>query len=435
MAGTATFLGGGTFTGKSFTTASTTRFLEVSSNHLNVPTATEADCQLITRKAGNFSRIGIRITVAASTNDGTFRLRVDTGGGGANGNNAVTLVKNVTGWYEDATPHNDTVASGDKICLGLTSGAGTVSFTYVSALVKFLASTSGAASYYGVSAPDSLTTYTLTSNTVAARTYNTPLSGGNALQGPNLENANQRQKIRTAGVFSRLQTKVNANAITNASTFIVRINNADGTGVASITASTTGVFEDVTNSDSLNATDVVVFAWKLAIEGTSHNATVKNGFGMFVPSSSGWDIFASNGTTADTSGSTSVTNFYNIVGTASRFTTESQAQIKIPFAVTLSYLRCYVAVSQTGTLTMTLHKNTSAVNQTLSLTSATTGAFEDTSNTDAVADGDALNYSHGAMVSTSGFWLSLIAMKADPGSGVVPGNGTEVHHYNTVILG
>lgn len=438
MTATATISGGSNFSSGRSMSANATRFMAGGSScHMAAADATEANVQLITRTAGDYSRIGIRVITADTTAAATYRLRKDTGGGGANGNNAATLTTNTTGWFQDAVPHTDTVAAGDKICMAISASGVSSAIVYTTSSMKFLAS-SGAATYYGVYAPDSVGTYTVTSSTSVIRTYSIPLSGGNGgLQGPNTEAANQRQKMRTPGVISHLHTRITgSNAITNASTFLYRFNNTDGNNAASITASTTGTFEDTTHSDTVNASDVSCLSWRAAIEGTAHSmAGPRSGFAMFVPSVSGFDLFCANSTSSDLSGSAAAANYYTVYGNSTRHTTEANAKTKIPLAVALGFLRCYVAVSQVGALTFALRVNGSTVNQTKSLTSATTGIFEDSVNVDSIVDNDDINYTHGAMVSTSGFWISWLGMTADPGSGITPGNTSQVHHYNSVILG
>lgn len=438
MTSTATIMGTGTAGGEGFANNSTTRYF-ILAGRLHIITSTEANVQTILRTAGDFSRVGVRIQNSNSGGGGTLKFRKDTGGGGADGNNACTITANTAAWFEDSTPHIDTVAVGDKGNFAITSGTGmTNGLNIIGMTIKFLAA-SGAATYYGWFArgdSNGLFAFQMNSSISATRHYNVNISGGENSAEINAESAALRGKLRVGGVLSHIQTRVVGNAVTNATPFRYRPNNTNGNGTVSITASTTGTFEDTVNTDTVSVSDVACYAWDFAIEGTAHNLSVCFATGMFVPSVSGHDVMASRGTSSSVTGSTVANNFYNIFGSNSiRATTEADVQLKIPLAVTTGYLRCYVHTSQTPGLTFALRVNGSSVNQTLSLTASTTGIFEDTTHTDSIADGAALNYMHGAMVSIGGFAIAWSGLTFDPGSGIVPGNGSEVHHYNTVILG
>jgi hypothetical protein len=64
--------------------------------------------------------------------------------------------------------------------------------------------------------------------------------------------------LRNAFTFSQLFARVTTNStLTDASTVTIRKNNADGNQTASIPAATTGVFEDLVNTDSYVDTDTV----------------------------------------------------------------------------------------------------------------------------------------------------------------------------------
>ena len=74
------------------------------------------------------------------------------------------------------------------------------------------------------------------------------------------------------------------------------------------------------------------------------------------------------------------------------YNTDAQAAIKMRGSGYITNLRCYVSANaHTAGMTVTLYKNGSATSCAFTITSATTGHFEDTANYVAFADGDVLS--------------------------------------------
>jgi len=396
----------------------------------NFTTNTEANAQLVTRAAGDFSRIGVLSISNTRTTATSLKLRVN----GAAVNNVASITASTSGWFEDTTPHTDTVADGDLVCgTGLTgTGAGTMFIT--TTCIKFVAS-SGAVWYPGwASAGDSAG---VNCNRISTASQNNDVPTGGANGGTSASdtgaNAKWRIEFRGAGTMSHIHTRIITNGRSTNTTFLLRVNNADGSGTVSVTSSTTGTFEDTTNSDSISAGGVVNFRWTTGT-GTGNLDTLF-AVGKMVGSGSKFDVINSriNGTTGE--GTSSGTNYHMAWGYTIPLTANTDVKSQISYAVTASYLRCYVAAGNTGALTLHLQKNGSDATLAVSITSATTGYFADSTNTDALADGDYINYSHGAMSSIFGFVMSYIAMSMDPGSGGGGPPANQTHRYNTVILG
>lgn len=102
----------------------------------------------------------------------------------------------------------------------------------------------------------------------------------------------------------------------------------------------------------------------------------------------------------------SATSFFALQG-ASPTATEVLSQIKAIETATLSFMRAVVASNaQTGTTTVVFRKSGVTGNQALSIGTAATGAFEDTTNTDSVVSGDLIN----GMITLGGTGLILMDM-------------------------
>lgn len=417
-------------------TSSVTRFFPIGTHFTANVGTTEASFQMINRTAADYSRIGVRISNATSGGSGTLKLRKDTGGGGADGNNTASITANTAGWYQDAVPHTDTVAVGDKTCMAITSGAGLTTGFQIQTMSVKLTPSSGGVMYYGWFARGDTAASLALRLGAASQNYEITMGGGShSSAGSDTANTVAwRTKMRRPGVIDHVHTRCILNTSAAAITLRLRISNANGNSVATITAGTTGTFEDVTNTDAVVAADVDNWRYTTGAGGVAADFT--NIFARFVPTTSGHDIFTGKSdANADGSGSTVATNYYNCWGFASRNTTELSVRTLLPAAMTASFWRAYVATAQVGAITGNLYKNGSTANQTISFTSATTGIFEDTTNSDSLADGDGITYGHGAMVSVNGFYIRWFGMVLDPGVVVTPGATSQTHRYNSVILG
>ncbi len=100
---------------------------------------------------------------------------------------------------------------------------------------------------------------------------------------------------------------------------------------------------------------------------------------------------ACNSTTSIAAGATA----WFSMGTADNAQTGNEANFQVTFQAngTLSNMYCRVATNATtGSSTLTSRKNTANGNQTVSIGSAATGEFQDTTHTDSVSAGNLLSY-------------------------------------------
>lgn len=192
------------------------------------------------------------------------------------------------------------------------------------------------------------------------------------------------------GTLTFLYVFITTNTITtSASTFLTRKNNTtNGNNTTSIAAAATGIFEDTGNSDTVTSGDE--WNYRMITPNTSGTLTHTSQSIIFSATSNTYQ----NLSTAEVNGGSgfvdNATYFETLTGvpTASN-TTEASAQCDMMCAGTLK--NGFINISaNTASVTSTLRtrKGGGNGNIVMSITSDATGIFEDTSNTDTVADGD-----------------------------------------------
>ena len=170
----------------------------------------------------------------------TFKTRVN----GADGALTVSPGSAATGWFEDTT-NTDSLAAGDTYCFTTTAPSATATLGYAG--VKYTSATAN--------------TCAINSNIVA----NSPAAGATAyfaMGGAKTSaiEANCQHSMPFGGTISKLSARVFSNTSSTASTLISRINNSSASSTLTITipsATTSGVIQDTTNSDSFAATDTL----------------------------------------------------------------------------------------------------------------------------------------------------------------------------------
>lgn len=224
----------------------------------------------------------------------------------------------------------------------------------------------------------------------AAGTYYS--STGFVLEGSSeVTEANTNVPFSGAGSFSNLAFTVLSNTVTAASTFRLRKNGSNATLLITIPSSTSGYFEDITNTDTIVANDTVNYQLALGATGTS---IVVGGSCMMFSSTSNtlmkWGTASSAGSTINTASTTTYRTFTTLVINAA----ESTAQTKVNQSGTWQHLQSYISSNlRTSTTVIRSRINGSDGNQVLNIPALTTGAFEDTANTDTISAGSLLNYS------------------------------------------
>ena len=332
--------------------------------------ATEANAQSPWGIAGTFSRLSVTIT----TNDrstSTVTMRID----GADGNLTVTIPASTTGTFED-TSNTDVISGGELVNTFLALGGTGSNFIEGPRSIDFTPA-SGAAHRLASGAQSNL-------NSVNPYFF-APIGGQ---QTGSFTEAHY-QVACPAGTWSNLAFEMRTNSRGTATDVKSRVGGADGNQIVTVSAGTTGSFEDVTNSDTVSAGDLI-------------GITVDNGTGggnfrthwigtAFAPSGSQYLLGCAQGGGGETF-TTGSPIFHPPAGWLSPgYATEATAQAPITRPATLSRVRTYVfANGATSASTVRARVNGADGNGVVTITAATTGAFEDVTNSDSLADGDDL---------------------------------------------
>lgn len=219
--------------------ASTTEFSPFYGRSVT-PQAADSNVGMTMRTAGTLAKLGAQVGVNSRTTTSTFRSRVNNGFGAQ----TISIAGGTTGNVEDTT-NSDTIASGDLINWSMTTGTGTeilstnsthVEFTTTNSLQQYvvgiavgLAQAAGVTTYYPFAGR--LLTSTTESNMVA--------------------------ETNLAFTASLLQCNISANTIVLDSTLTLRKNSGVANQTVTITALTTGIFQDTTNTDTIVASDTL----------------------------------------------------------------------------------------------------------------------------------------------------------------------------------
>lgn len=230
--------------------------------------------------------------------------------------------------------------------------------------------------------------------------------------------AGAQTTYRTAGTLSGLRIYVTINNQNGATVLKSRVNGADGSQSLSTTASTTGEYADIINSDSISAGDEV------------------NGYWDSTASSSGQiavDILETHfAATTNTVARHAFVGANNLLSTASALywppagshtgtanTVETHALSLLGTACTVKNLFVNVTINTYNAQTdySTWIDTGSGGVQGACITSiaaSTTGIVEDTSNSDSLAAGDLLAYYNQSPSRTSGFqFLDVLSVEVE----------------------
>lgn len=257
-----------------------------------------------------------------------------------------------------------------------------------------------------------LQTVTINGNVSAGAVNYCAIQGFSAVAGT--ETNLEKQWVRTgSGTFSGLRANVIANSInTGSSTMKMRIDGADGNLSVSMAAGATGWFEDVTHTDTVATGHQVNY--KITGSGASGTIQVRR---ACVEWDSTFQWFRSTGST----GALSLSPRYcGLNDSGKPQSTETDRQAKFRVAGTLQKGVVFVSAnSRDGSVTFVSRKNAADGNISISVTSTSTGEFEDTTHSDSIASTDLANWK----VTIGGTTGSITFPKI--GCEFVPTNGTE----------
>jgi hypothetical protein len=195
---------------------------------------TEANVQITYRTAGVLSHLLLQVITNTITATSTLVTRVN----GANGNQSVSVGASQTGTFRD-TAKQDVIAVGDEVNYQLTAGGTGTAITLRNISTHFTSS-DGAVMHW----------YTGSSSGVAITADST--SYYNVVQGPfnitTTVEADSQIKFFQNGTWKNLFVYISANTRSTATTFTARKGASNTSLTLSVTASTTGIFEDSSNT-------------------------------------------------------------------------------------------------------------------------------------------------------------------------------------------
>ena len=344
--------------------ASTTRYYACGCGPVLQNGTTEAVTQRTERIGGVYRNLYAVLSTNTLTGNTTIRFRKNV----ANGNQSITISATSTGEFSD-TSNTDIVAAGDEVNYQGVTGTGT------NIILRCIATIFRPAS----GARNCLMAARGAQNiSAASTTYYYKINGQLSNTSGTTED-NEETTMRTTQTFNNAQVNVTTNARGTNTTMGSRKNAANGNMVVTITASTTGIFEDTSNSDSVVSGDTYNYS---LTTGTGGGNIALTGMSSTQLSSVGHMQWASGiGSTASLAAGSTI--YLPVLGGVINSNTESDWQVDALSTVRLRNMQTYItANASTTTVTMALRKDASNANLSVSITALTTGLFSDTSNAD-----------------------------------------------------
>jgi len=346
----------------------------------------------IFRVAGTFSKLLVRFSTNSKSTTTTFQSRKN----GVAANMLISIPAGVTGDFEDTT-NSDTIVSGDTYTARLVPGADGSMIINLHQ-VSFEAATSSVVYYGGTSSFGGIS--------------GVQYLGALSLINFNATEANAQVRVPHSGTLKNLRLHVGPNDDASAETFTTRINGAPGNISISVPATTTGFFEDTTNTDAIAANDLV----NLHFTGTGTGPLGAIGYNLNfvnVQLDGSTSIALVGGLVSGGTLSTGLTRYVSIFG-FEHDTAEATAQFVLRSYKTVSKMWFKVLTNATtGASTLTFRKNSADTSITASIPTATTGTFTDDSHTVDLAPTDRVDFQ---LINGGGgslVWAALSALMTD----------------------
>lgn len=322
---------------------------------------------------GEFSGLWVVISGNTRTSDTLIRFINNF----VVGNQILTIPAGVTGLFSDLT-NTDTVVAGDPYAIGATFPVtgGTIQISQIGGVYE-----------------DSSGNYVSKYSGVATAVLNgaVDVTRFGAIAGVNISQTSepsQSTTIKAAGTLAYLSGRVYVNSHNTDIIFKTRVNGADGNCTITVPTTTTGYFEDITNSDSVVDGDTV------AVSGFSGPATGTCYINLGLDYESSTLGTVTGNLNATLAGITPGTNkYFRINCSGASNVTQAQAQMYCPTDFVIKNARILVPTN-THTLdaTWTMQLNGTDSSVVVTVPSATTGEFSDVTNELTVAQGDLVNW-------------------------------------------
>lgn len=355
----------------------------------------ENQTQVILRGSGKIG--GLSVLVSANTLT-TASMTIATRKNTAAGAQSVVVTAGSTGIFSDTT-NVDNFADGDVYNCQITAqagGSGTAKIRYIG-VWRF--DNTNHRTQYGVT-NDGLVSF------VASTNYFLHLAGDIGLE--TVENS-VKSKIDIVGSFINLQVGLAVNGRSTSTVIRLRKNNANGNLVVTVTAGSTGVFEDTTHSDDV-------------VEGDDVNYSLVTGsgtgtFGVRYIGTTKQNVNSNKSNIFSTialgrvrgGGATLACGIAGLIQVNSL--AESIVNQNLNFDFIATKLRCYISANLHITdSTLTLRKNAGNTALTMTIPALTTGIFEDTTHTVEGLGTDEMDYlwSGGTSGNATVHWIGML---------------------------
>lgn len=326
--------------------------------------ATEANQQLIARDTYILSGLYVYVTANTQENSTTVTTRISTAGGG-NGTQTLSIATTLTGAFTDAV-HTDALATGDLFDTRIVTPAGatgkSITFTSFSYLLTTVSNTTPILASTGSTSLE------------GTGTCFWPIIGRFGVLTANNE-ARVTYTVRVATTLSNFRIYLSSNSATWACQIYIRVNGANGNETIAIPSSTSGAFEDITNSDNVAVGQKINFGGgTLNLYCTATTSQVKS-------NSAGQQIAA--GADGTTTLAAALTRYLPVEGSSQSFqATEASAQVTARASFTAKNLFVNIPTNSVdGATTFDLRYTSGNTGLTYSVPASTTGTFEDTTHT------------------------------------------------------
>lgn len=350
-----------------FSQASVDHYYAVGAGGHGDRNGTESVVQVKWGRAGTVTTFYIHISANDLNNTSTFRLRVN----GTNSALSITVPATTTGHF--TATGSVAIAAGDLLSISFTTlGAGAGVVVDGNGLL-FEADTDTVARLTGIE------------HTSIVNGQELHLAGKSV---DVLTEAHTQDLIRTDATIERPSFHISSNTRDGATTIRFRKNGNNGSQVVTIGAGVTGWIEDLVNSDDVVSGDLC--NWQVTLAGTTGSIFLEAYACDFVTTNDQAMLYGAHNNNPLAS---ALTRYFPLMGSGEVYQVlEAPTQHRALDANDVSHLHVYV-ISNTinGSSVFTLRVNGAPGSQSITIPALTSGWFEDTVNTETVADTDLLN--------------------------------------------
>ena len=199
-----------------------------------------------------------------------------------------------------------------------------------------------------------------------------------------------QDNIQVIGTLKNLFVYIISNARTTTTTIGILKNAVSGNLVVSIGGGISGIFEDISNTDSIAAGDLVNFY--LTTGTGTETIDIRPISVEFLTTDSKFVLSGCHGGSTQTLSLNTTYWFYPGGNLAVEQVTESLQSTESQMSFNVTNLWCFISAnSLTATSTFSVRKNQGTGNNSVSIGSGATGEFIDTTNTDSFTATDEIN--------------------------------------------